>query len=377
MKTLFLLVTIFIYLSQLSASIAYSQNYIFEFPYTNGGGTRLEKQEPEYITTHYSFTNDDADINISASIYRDLHLTEDDVGKTFIIYSFDNYPGFVTFVDNLTNGINNRFQKAYTFCDLGGGAEVGSETGFFGHLTQNGIDFEGYKINSISLYIDSLTIDFNAIDWGGTDYAGYDYTISSKFVFDVTLIDADLDGVPDDQEVNEYSDLDGDGVDDSEQEDMRCLYTFDGECEICIKIPPESSSFGLIRTVEPEIIGNNDQKPDDFPFGLLSFRMEVEKGASVTVPIYFSQEIPIGSEWYKYDPKIGWSDCSDFAVFPSDRKSVLLTLTDGGSGDIDGRANSIIIDPSGPAVSNNSNGNNSGGGNSDCFISTISFFNNP
>jgi hypothetical protein len=365
MKSLFLSLTIFIYLSQLSASIAYSQNYIFEFPYTEGGGSSLEKQEPEYLTTYFAFTNDSADIDISASIYRDLHLTEDDVGKTFIIYSYDNYPGFVTFVDNLTNGIDNRFQKAYTFCELGGGATVGSESNFFGHLTQNGIDFEGYRINSIALYIDSLTIDFNEKNWGGADQSGYDYTVSSKFIFDVTLIDSDLDGVPDDQEVNEYSDLDGDGVDDSKQEDIRCLYTSDGECEICIKIPPEISSFGLIRMIEPEIIGNNNQKPDDFPFGLLSFRMEVEKGATVTMPIYFSQELPIGSKWYKYDPEIGWLDCSDFAVFPSDRKSVLLTLTDGGSGDIDGRANSIIIDPSGPAVSNNSNGYNSGGG---CFI---------
>ena len=90
MKTLFLLATIFIYLSQLSASVAYSQNYIFEFPYTEGGGSRIGKQEHEYLTTYYAFTNDEADINISASIYRDLHLSEEDVGKTFIIYSFDN-----------------------------------------------------------------------------------------------------------------------------------------------------------------------------------------------------------------------------------------------------------------------------------------------
>jgi hypothetical protein len=159
MKTFFLLATIIIHLSQFSASVAYSQNFIFEFPYTEEGGTRLGKQEPEYLTTYYAFTNDEADINISASIYRDLHLTEEDVGKTFIIYSFDNYPGFVTFVDNLTNGVDNRFQKAYLFCDLAGGADVGREAHFFGHLTQNGIDFEGYQINSISLYIDSLTID--------------------------------------------------------------------------------------------------------------------------------------------------------------------------------------------------------------------------
>jgi hypothetical protein len=180
--------------------------------------------------------------------------------------------------------------------------------------------------------------------------------------------------VPDDHEVNEYSDLDGDSVDDSEQEDMRCLYTSDGECEICVKIPFEISSFGLVRIIQPEIIGNNNQKPGDFPFDLLSFRMEVEKGATVTMPIYFSQEIPIGSRWYKYDPEIGWLDYSDFAVFPSDRKSVLLKLADGAFGDIDGRANSFIIDPSGPAVSDYSNGYNSGDDNLACFVSTISFF---
>jgi hypothetical protein len=369
MKIRIVIFAIIICISQSLIPAAYAQNLIIEVPYSEGGGTRLERQETEFIRSYYAYTNDFADINISASIFRSLQLTEADVGKKFIIYSFDNYPGFVTFVDNLTNGTNNRFQKAYTFCDGGGGATVGNESNFFGGLTQNGIDFEGYQINSISLTINSLSIDFDGADW-------YDFSINSTFSFDVTLIDENLDGVPDKQEVIAYSDLDEDGVDDTAQSDMRCLYTPDGECEICVKFPAEVSSFGLIRTIEPETLVSDYDKFDDFPFGLLSFRLQVPVGATVTLTIYYSQEIPSGSVWYKYDPKVEWTDCSDIAVFSEDRNSVRLTLTDGGAGDLDGRTNSIIIDPSGPLIENNSNKNESDidgsfGSSSGCFISAV------
>jgi hypothetical protein len=50
-------------------------------------------------------------------------------------------------------------------------------------------------------------------------------------------------------------------------------------------------------------------------------------------------------------------------VLSSDRKSVALTITDGGIGDLDGIANGIIIDPSGLGASEASadGGDDSGG----------------
>jgi hypothetical protein len=339
---------------------AVSENIIHEFPFNEGGGTRLSDiQEPAYLTTYYAYTNDNADINISASIFEDFHLTEFDVGKTYIIYAYDRYPEFITFVDNLTNGSDNRFQKAYTFCDTGGGAEVGDESSFFGHLTQNGIDFEGYRVNSISLHIDELTID-RKDDW-------YDYHIAGKYIFDVTLLDENSNGVPDGQELAEQTDLDSNGSNDLEQSNMRCLNTPDGERQLCVKIPAEATSFGLIRTVHPEALDNQTEKPVHFPYGLISFRMEVEKGANIQLPVYFSGSLPAASRWYKYDPAIGWLDYTEFVEFGADQKSVVISLTEGGKGDIDGRENTVIIDPSGAAVSADEQEGGSGDG-SGCFI---------
>ena len=46
---------------------------------------------------------------------------------------------------------------------------------------------------------------------------------------------------------------------------------------------------------------------------------------------------------------IKWYDFSAYAKFASDRRSVTLTLTDGGPGDADGVANGVIVDPAGVA----------------------------
>ena len=62
--------------------------------------------------------------------------------------------------------------------------------------------------------------------------------------------------------------------------------------------------------------------------------------------IYLSQAAYDDGIWYKYDPvNAEWFDYSEFIDFSADRKTVYLTLTDGGFGDADGIANGIIVDP--------------------------------
>jgi len=87
------------------------------------------------------------------------------------------------------------------------------------------------------------------------------------------------------------------------------------------------------------------------------------------VKLYFSKAAPYSSKWYKYDSIADrWYDFSAYAKFASDRRSVTLTLTDGGPGDADGVANGVIVDPAGVAeadaeiVSINGNGANGKGG---------------
>jgi hypothetical protein len=362
----FLCVAVFCFLIFFTSSTTFAQGTLFELPIIGGVGTRVPIiPDPMYMTASYAYTSSFQLTDISASIFESLRLTEHDAGKTFTIYEFDKYPEFVTFLDNLTNGVDDRLQNVRSFCDIGGEGGTDLESAYFGEMTPNGIDFAGYQINSISLQIDSLTMSCNP----DQDQYWCDSSISGKLLIDAQLLDSDLDGVPDEQRLLEYSDLDMNGIDDREQNDLRCLYNKEKAAQICVRIPPEAQSFGLLRTVNPESIVDNEGKPQDFPFGLLSFRLVVERGASTKIIIYFSNVAPLGSKWFKYDPIIGWADFSGFGEFASDRRSVVLELTDGGAGDSDGRANTIIIDPSGVGTLNTAGGGTAGGGGGGgCFI---------
>jgi hypothetical protein len=105
--------------------------------------------------------------------------------------------------------------------------------------------------------------------------------------------------------------------------------------------------------------------------GLIGFRVEVAPGAATEVTVYFSRAASDDAGWYKYDPVTGWSDYSANVEFASDRKSVVIGLTDGGEGDLDGVVNGIIVDPSGPDMLALENTDSSGGGDGGCFIGLV------
>lgn len=95
-----------------------------------------------------------------------------------------------------------------------------------------------------------------------------------------------------------------------------------------------------------------------FPQGLASFTLTSGAlGSDATVTIHYTEAIPAGAVYMKYgrtqsSPTTdGWYPLAANRVsFSNDRKSVTLTLTDGGEGDHDRTANSTIVDPGGPAV---------------------------
>jgi hypothetical protein len=99
-----------------------------------------------------------------------------------------------------------------------------------------------------------------------------------------------------------------------------------------------------------------------------------QPGDEAVVRIYLSEPAPFGAVWYKYDPvNKTWQDYSEYTEFSDDRKSVYLTIVDGGFGDADGIENGVIIDPlalgvpstTAPAVSDGGSGSASA-----CFITT-------
>ena len=202
--------------------------------------------------------------------------------------------------------------------------------------------------------------------------------------------DTDSNGIPDDQEVETPSDLDGDGTWDSNQDTIKCVKTGDGKAlGISFEI---SGSVDEIESIAAEtddgaqISASAAGSPEYFPFGLINFKLRMNQpGDQAVITVYFSEPAPAGGRWFKYDPiEATWTDYTTQTDFSADRQSITLYLEDGGDGDADGTANGIIVDPSGLAVSSSSTGSGGGGGGSSssfgdglpyvngCFISTAS-----
>jgi len=204
--------------------------------------------------------------------------------------------------------------------------------------------------------------------------------------------DTNSNGIPDQQEVETPTDLDGDGTWDSNQDTIKCVKTGDGK-SLGLGFE-ESGSVDEIEFISAE---NNDSaqinaseadNPEYFPFGLINFKLRLNQhGDQAVITVYFSEPAPADSRWLKYDPiEATWTDYTSQVDFSEDRRSLTLYLEDGGEGDADGTVNGIIVDPSGLSVSSASTGSGGGGGSdgdslnfgeglpyvNGCFISTAS-----
>ena len=83
-----------------------------------------------------------------------------------------------------------------------------------------------------------------------------------------------------------------------------------------------------------------------FPHGMFSFKiMGLTPGQTVTLTITLPAPVPVGTLWWKYHNGQWYSlpNLSD-----NGDNIMVIQLTDGGSGDLDGVANGIITDPGGP-----------------------------
>ncbi|HOJ40554.1 MAG TPA: hypothetical protein PK644_08850, partial [bacterium] len=102
------------------------------------------------------------------------------------------------------------------------------------------------------------------------------------------------------------------------------------------------------------------------PYGVFLSRVEVPEGQTVRLRFIFPEVLPGGSRWYKYDESAAatqrWQEYSQVEMTGN---VAIVTLTDGGSGDADGVANGVIVDPSGPVVRSADSGG--------CFIATAAF----
>jgi len=194
--------------------------------------------------------------------------------------------------------------------------------------------------------------------------------------------DLNSNGIPDANEVDETVDLNLDGTPDNDQpEIIKCIQAVDGSVDIGVEKTSDAiSQIQALEMIDPDTIPDTANRPDDFIFGLVSYRLLVNPpGATVTVKIYFSGEIFGTDTFFKYDTIDGWYDYSEHTTLNDDGQSVTVELKDGGYGDSDGLANGIIADPGGIAseateasTTTVSSGSGDGGGGG-CFIATAAY----
>ncbi len=129
--------------------------------------------------------------------------------------------------------------------------------------------------------------------------------------------------------------------------------------------------FEMLELIDPTDLDNSDGQPAYLPADLLNFRVRLSQpGDTATITVYFTDAVPANMRWYKYDIINGWYDFSTEVTFSADRMSMTMTITDGGTGDVDNTVNGIIVDPSGPGgdAAPKSSGGGGGGG---CFFNTL------
>jgi len=176
-----------------------------------------------------------------------------------------------------------------------------------------------------------------------------EWSANGYFTTETTRADLNANGIPDVQEVASTVDLDRDGVRDNRQPRYIKSVKMEGSnVQIGVSIKGCATCIG-VESVESEDVRQPDAsaygKPTSMPFALINFKIAVAKpGDTAVVKLYFSKAASYSSKWYLYDAIADrWYDFSAYAKFAGDRKSVTLTLKDGGPGDADGVANGVIV----------------------------------
>jgi hypothetical protein len=202
----------------------------------------------------------------------------------------------------------------------------------------------------------------------------------SVFTTETWAADANKNGIADHQEIDGFSDLDQNQVADAEQPEMKCVNTAAGSMQAGVSIGGGSSATSIEQI--QSLLHTTLNPPNDtaviLPAGLIGFKIVVsEIGVETTVEIFFSEPIPKPNEWLMYSPLRGYENYSENSSFSSDRRTIVCTLQDGGTGDMDGIANGYISALGGfgqikdSAAVINGSGSSSGYSGNACFIGSL------
>ena len=209
-----------------------------------------------------------------------------------------------------------------------------------------------------------------ASNWSGT----------VEFTTAFFIVDLNVNGISDADEVDDTVDFNLDGIPDNDQPQIiKCVQASDGSVSIGIeKVSNSAEEIESLEVIDPDTISDTVNRPADLIFGLFAYRLRVRApGDIATIRIYFSGDILASDVFYKYDTINGWYDYSEHTTFNDDGQSITLEVKDGGFGDSDGSANGVIVDPGGISSGGStytggseSTGVSFGGGGGGCFIAS-------
>lgn len=168
------------------------------FPFPNLGDETVEvlfelaMDVPGYGSNHVATAVGlelSMDSGNSGRLFGDLELTPADVGTTFYADARSYRNAFRTASRKLTDGLDGRFnRKVFLFPTSGSSTASYPESFLFGDLPGgHGVDFFGFRIDSIALRLDSLTMESPGSDPNG-DGQWTDVTAAATVFFLYDLV---------------------------------------------------------------------------------------------------------------------------------------------------------------------------------------------
>lgn len=230
------------------------------------------------------------------------------------------------------------------------------------------------------LVLEDDTLYYWHVKFFDDQQAESDWSDTGHFTTAVDSADADANGIPDAQAVDNSVDLDNDGSPDNLQTNILSFKSSTAGVHIGTKASG-NATIQAAQAVDPADIADSQGKPEQLPFGLVNFRIGVTNpGDTAKVTIYISGDAEGDFKWYKYDVQNGWKDFSnnaDIDDLSDGRTAVTLkNLQDGGIGDADGIANGTIVDPGGLGAAASEDappGGEAGLGGGGCFLATAAY----
>ncbi len=181
-----------------------------------------------------------------------------------------------------------------------------------------------------------------------------DWSLPVQFTTRAGKNDDNKNGVSDNQDVTEETDLNLNGLSDlDETQSTRSLMALDGEHMIAVDVKDNTPSVSIdsASVIDPNDLNETPEWDDVYTYGLFTFRIQVqEPGQKTLTTIYLSDTVEPGTRWTSLTVDGDWTDCTSDITKNDDGYSIRRSITDGGAYDVDGVANGTIITKIGPVL---------------------------